>query len=123
MECGPESGVFAATVCFTRSLSGSSLYWMRQRSLIYQTSLWCHESQRLNDCSVFVLRGLSVGHRSNARNEPKSHRGKKQTQKTLMLLCSVWKPSEAAGQRRKRKEEEDRLRIRGKREAGEGVIK
>lgn len=41
------------------------------------------------------LRGLSVGHRSNARNEAKSQRQKKQTQKTLMLLCGVCKPSGA----------------------------
>lgn len=113
METRPESCVLATPVCFTHLLSGRSLYWMRQRSLIYQTSLRCHESQRLNDCSMFGLRGLSVGHRSNARNEPKSHRGEKQTQKTLMLLCSVCEPGEAVGWRRKeaRKEEEDRLRI------------
>lgn len=48
--------------------------------------------------SVFGLRGLSVGHRSMPEMNLNLSEAKKQTQKTLMLLCSVCKPRKAVSE-------------------------
>lgn len=74
-----------------RMIQAIAITFMPEYHLIYETSRRCHESQRLNDCSIFALRGLCVGRCSRARNKLKSHRGKNHCGKTLLLLCNVCK--------------------------------
>lgn len=70
----------------------------------------CHESQRLNVCSIFALRGLCVGHCSNARNKLKSHRGnKKKTQQKKKHCCFCALCAKVWGE--VKKDEKDRWRI------------
>lgn len=59
-----------------RMIQAIARTFMPEHRLIYETSRRCHEEPRLNDCSIFALRGLRVGRRSRARNKLKSHRGK-----------------------------------------------
>lgn len=74
-----------------RMIQAIVITFMPEYHLIYETSRRGHESQRLNDCSIFALRGLCVGRCSHARNKLKSHRGKNHCGKTLLLLCNVCK--------------------------------
>lgn len=60
-----------------RMIQAIAVTFMPEYHLIYETSRRCRESLRLNDCSIFALRGLCVGRCSRARNKLKSHRGKK----------------------------------------------
>lgn len=76
-----------------------------------------------------MLWGLSVGHRSNARNELKSHSGKKtdteNTDSIVQCVQTRWGCWAAESGRKERggRQIKDLQKSRVKREAGKGVIK
>lgn len=94
-----------------------AITFMPEYHLMYETRRRCHESQRLNDGSIFALLGLCVGPCSNARNKLKSHRGKNHCGKTLLLLCNVCRRVERG------KETGERQMKDLKRKQESGVIK
>lgn len=89
-----------------RMIQAIAITFMPEYHLIYETSPRCREWRRLNDCSIFALRGLCAGRCSRARNKLKSHRGKKKKSLREKHCCYCATCAKVWGE--VRKEEKDR---------------